>query len=252
MLVTVVGVDAASDDAKIGLVLAEWGPDNARVHQVVLCERRRRPADVVCEWLAKARPPALIAIDAPLGWPVALAPALAAHRAGAEIASIPNEMFRRTTDRFIQKTIGKTPLDIGADRIARTAHAALALLAELRRRLGVPIPLAWSPHDMGEVSAIEVYPAATLLARGFRADGYKDRERVDERREIIRQLGNVIELPSDVAILERSADALDAVVCALTAKDFLNGEALPPQDPASAEREGWIWVRPRGYTPQSP
>ena len=42
-----------------------------------------------------------------------------------------------------------------------------------------------------------------------------------------------------------NADALDAVVCLLAAMDFLGGYALPPDDRDRAEREGWIWVRPR-------
>ena len=42
----------------------------------------------------------------------------------------------------VRDRIGKQSLDVGADRIARTAHAALQLLHELRGRLGKPIPLA--------------------------------------------------------------------------------------------------------------
>ena len=56
-----------------------------------------------------------------------------------------NAMFRRITDVFIQTRLGKRPLDVGADRIARTAYAALAILAILRVELGIPIPLAWTP-----------------------------------------------------------------------------------------------------------
>jgi len=43
-----------------------------------------------------------------------------------------NAMFRRTTDLFIQTTLKKTPLDVGADRIARTAYATVAVLGNLR------------------------------------------------------------------------------------------------------------------------
>jgi hypothetical protein len=48
-------------------------------------------------------------------------------------------MFRRMTDRAIHKNVGRTPLDVGADWIARTAHAALRFLAELRRALPRPV-----------------------------------------------------------------------------------------------------------------
>jgi hypothetical protein len=63
----------------------------------------------------------LDAIDAPLGWPKPLAETLIDHRAGLPIETPANAMFRRTTDLFIQRKLKKTPLDVGADRIARTA-----------------------------------------------------------------------------------------------------------------------------------
>src|SRR5204862_1418897 len=74
---------------------------------------------------------AVLAIDAPLGWPVALARTLFTHRAGERLSSPANDMFRCTTDSFIQRELSKTPLDVGADRIARTAHAALRFLEDL-------------------------------------------------------------------------------------------------------------------------
>jgi hypothetical protein len=80
---------------------------------------------------------------------------LANHRAGAELGVKAHDLFRRATDRFIRQHFGKQSLDVGADRIARTAHSALVLLGILRRRLGEPIPLAWDPN-IREVSAIEV------------------------------------------------------------------------------------------------
>jgi hypothetical protein len=61
--------------------------------------------------------------------------------------------------------------------------------------------------------------------------------------EIIDGLRKVAGLPLDVSSMQASADALDAAVCVLAAADFLRGEAMPPEDQALAEREGWIWVR---------
>jgi hypothetical protein len=66
------------------------------------------------------------------------------HRAGAAIAISPDAMFRRATDLFIQRELKKTPLDVGADRIARTAYSVLRLLTDLRTKLAAPIPLAWT------------------------------------------------------------------------------------------------------------
>ena len=50
---------------------------------------------------------ALLALDAPLGWPDALGKVLAKHVAGCVIEEEPNLMFRRMTDRFIESKIGK-------------------------------------------------------------------------------------------------------------------------------------------------
>jgi hypothetical protein len=152
-------------------------------------------------------------------------------------------MFRRETDRFIQRTLGKTPLDVGADRIARTAHAALRLLGDIRTQLGIAIPLAWSAPPVG-VAAIEVYPAATLLAHGFRATGYKRPSQTAARQEILAALAGTVEMKTEVSLAERSADALDAVVCLLAAQDFLEDRAIGPKDQPLAELEGWIWAPP--------
>ena len=99
-----------------------------------------------------------------------------------------NATFCRTTDLFIQQKLKKTPLDVGADGIARTAYAALAILGNLRTELGMAIPLAWTPLDISPVAAIEVYPAATLLAHRIRSSGYKKHDQTEERREIVEAL----------------------------------------------------------------
>lgn len=78
-------------------------------------------------------------------------------------------------------------LDVGADRIARTATAALSLLAQIRVLTKQAIPLAWSP-EIAKHSAIEVYPAGTLTAYGLPNGGYKDKsaEHRRVREQIIR------------------------------------------------------------------
>ncbi|MCB1698017.1 MAG: DUF429 domain-containing protein [Halioglobus sp.] len=84
---------------------------------------------------------------------------------------------------------------------------------------------------------------ATLVARGFKASGYKKPEHVPERQGILTALGNVLELPQYLQPLLNSADALDAAVCVLAGFDFLSGACPAPADPERARKEGWIWVR---------
>ena len=159
-----------------------------------------------------------------------------------QIETPANAMFRRTTDLFIHRTLKKTPLDVGADRIARTAYAALAILGNLRAALESTIPLAWTPSDVSPIAAIEVYPAATLVAHGIRSTGYKKRGQVVERREIIEALSAKITIGGSVPDLTQSADVLDAAVCVLAGHDFLAGRAMNPENRKLAELEGWIWA----------
>ena len=153
-------------------------------------------------------------------------------------------MFRRETDRFVHSELQKMPLEVGADRIARTAHSAVRLLGDVRQKIGAAIPLAWTPEYSG-VAAIEVYPAATLRTRGLQASGYKKRSQTVERERMVEGLGVRIVRTEDHRRMVESADALDAAVCVLAGADFLRGEAMEPRDRVRAEKEGWIWFRSR-------
>jgi predicted nuclease with RNAse H fold len=237
----VVGIDMATVATKVGLALASYDQRDLILREAVLGTPDRSPANIVRTWLRDTHAPTLLAIDAPLGWPQSLASSLAAHRAGEAIPTPPNELFRRLTDHFIHRELGKTPLDVGADRIARTAHAALALLRELRQGLEAQIPLAWSPTITG-IQAIEVYPAATLVAHGIPSTGYKAIGQGAKRREILAALGRRIRIGRHAGLLEQHPDALDAVVCLVAAQDFLVGHAMRPIDLPVAAREGWIWA----------
>ena len=235
------GVDCATDPRKVGLALAEVSGTKARLLAAERGSAKSSLAGRIAEWMG-AESRVLLALDAPLGWPRPLGDALSGHRAGQPILGEPNQLFRRLTDRTVAAEIGKLPLDVGADRIARTAVAALALVAELRALSGCALPLAWD-HELREPSVIEVYPAGTLAARGLRSSGYKERGQAEQRREILRALAERVELPVDRSELEQNADVLDAGLCVLAALDFLAGDVIEPEDAATARREGWIWVR---------
>lgn len=240
-----VGIDCATQEAKIGVAFGDFRNGSLIVREVFACTKERSAADRISHWLRRGNRPALLAIDAPLGWPKPLSRALARHRAGEELRTEAHDMFRRETDRFIKRETGKTSLDVGADRIARTAHAALCLLRDLRRNLNLErIPLAWEWPPPTEISAIEVYPAATLISHGFLSSGYKRPEHVSTRRKIIKNLSSLAEFGDGVTkTMLESADGLDAVVCLVAAQDFLLGNAMSPENRGLAEVEGWIWTR---------
>jgi predicted RNase H-like nuclease len=247
--VLVVGIDwAASDEAKCGLALAEAFEDSISVLELLTGRETdtRRSVDQIAAWL-RAEPDTLVAVDAPLGWPSNLARAVASHVAGEPIGKMADSgaFFTRETDRFIQHNFKKTPLEVGADRIARTAFSALCMIQELREMLGKNLRLAWACDAPG---VIEVYPAATLkaLAGGRRVPPYKKPEQVEARRDILALLEPQVRLSS--TSVERAANSdhlLDAVVCTLAALDFRTGRALEPPVAIreQAQREGWIWVR---------
>ena len=159
----IIGVDFSTKDRETGMALAIRDDDGLRLLDATVGGRERSVPCVLREWLTDSEHPALLAIDAPLGWPRPLWTSLESHSAGSAIDTPANYMFGRATDLFIRDNI-KKPLDVGADKIARTAHAALRLLGKLRDDLGVVIPLAWNPTDVADHAVIEVYPAATLIA----------------------------------------------------------------------------------------
>lgn len=245
----IIGVDFATKDRKKGLVLATRKGNGLRLDRT--WDRQDSFLDVLAQWIVEAREATLIAVDAPLGWPAPLGQALKSHDAGQAIETSADDMFRRRTDVFVKRAIGQNPLEVGADRIARTAHAALACLGELGKELGTQLPLAWTPAVGKGPAVIEVYPAATLKAHSIQNTGYKKTDRATERREIVEGLRRQwLEIPDRLAkVLYEDADTLDAAVCVLAAEDFVAGRAEPPEDEDLARREGWIWVprRDLGY-----
>lgn len=237
----IIGIDCATDRKKVGISLGYVIGNELIIDQVLKPTGNESVSDVVSNWIAEDMP-TLLAIDAPLGWPESLGKNLIAHIAGNTISCESNDMFRRETDRFIKREIGKQPLDVGADRIARTAHSALKYLGEIGQTAGKAVPLAWDNDALPSLAAIEVYPAATLKQCGFRSDGYKKKENVQQRLEIIASLSAHMEFRLDITGMSLDDDLLDAAVCQLAAYHFLKGECFEPDNPEQAKKEGWIWV----------
>jgi predicted RNase H-like nuclease len=242
MEATIIGVDCATDPRKVGLALGTWRNREATISDVRVGGRGEPLAETITGWISNDMP-TLIALDAPLGWPIELGPQLVDHSAGEPLDVEANDLFRRETDRVVKEKIGRQPLDVGSNLIARTAHAALRLLDEVRTLSDCAVPLAWDSR-VESVSAIEVYPAATLTAYGIQASGYKGKQDIRSREMMIEALRAHLVLPKDTSLMEEKADALDAGVCVLAAADFLDGRVVQPTDLAKAKREGWIWFCP--------
>ncbi|MFW6329853.1 MAG: DUF429 domain-containing protein [Alkalispirochaetaceae bacterium] len=239
----IIGVDCAVAPEKTGVAVGHWDRETGGL----TLERTARGSEAkppVAIILDAVEEDTLLALDAPLGWPEAFSRHLASHEAGAGIAAGADRFFRRRTDEEIARRLGKRPMDVAADRIGRTAFAALSILTALRQAGRLPATLAWSPDEAARgVHAVETYPAGLLKARGLPAQGYKRPEQRRVRQEILHALEGELEIRAPREELLEDPDQLDALLCALGAADFLNRLAPGPEDLDLARKEGWIWVR---------
>jgi hypothetical protein len=243
--VLLIGLDAASQRTQFGYAVGYLEGTRVELEEAGILDGGNDRSDPLGRVLAPrlaAADRALVAIDAPLGWPQALAASLAGHRAGERVVVAKDELFRRRTDRVVAKMTGKRPLEVAADRIARAAHEALSVLAELAERSGRALPLVWAP-DFAGCGVIEVYPAATLRAHDLPCTKYKAVEDLATRRAIAQRLK--VRVRGIGRCVNAAPDAFDACLCLLCALDFVENRCLfPPKDDQSrAEAEGWIWVR---------
>jgi predicted RNase H-like nuclease len=242
----IVGVDCATQEAQMGLaraVLHESG--ELELERVTLGTAGESAAASISQWIG-THERYVLAFDAPLGWPKALGGTLSRHSAGEPLEVSADALFRRETDRLVHKQLRKLPPDVGADRVARTSRAALDLLRDVRAHAARPIPLAWQQGE--EAGVIEVFPAATLLARGVSATGYKTsttRAR-HARAEVLTRLAREMTIKPSRDVIIDDANLLDATVCALAAADFARGSCVPPENPDLAHKEGFIWFRSTG------
>jgi len=237
-----IGVDYSAQEGNIGLAAGRLNGDSLKVEFAECPGTRAEVEKRIVGWISaeKKNDGALIAIDAPLGWPKSLGKRLRRHKAGRAFSMPADRMFMRETDRWLHRHInnnsGNKPFSVGADKIARTGYAALSFLLGLRNETGRAIPLAWNPKKLDDVSAIEVYPAATLKGRGVLSNTAEN---------VIEQLKKEdAELCDGVDEKMRANEHVrDAVVCVLAAADFVRGEASPPENMKLAKKEGWIWVK---------
>lgn len=229
-MIALLGIDCVTDPRKTGIALGELHNGVVRILHCTTGSRRLTPSSIVIDWL-KDYDEALIALDAPLGWPRALGNCLTVHKAGLPIKAKADELFRRATDIEMRERLGKLPLEVGANLIAITAVAALDLLDQIRQLTGRSIPLAWQQEETERWRAIEVYNAATRIGHGASDVGGS-----------LVGLEGLVDYSAVQPEVMQSKDAVDAVVCSLGAADFLLGRAIGPLNHETSVLEGWIWA----------
>ena len=100
MTINIIGIDCATPDKNVGVALGRLTSSHLEFLDVFV---GNRPGSVL-DYLAKSYvrgEPTLLALDAPIGWPVALGDFLARHAAGDHIAIEANALFRRRTDTSV-------------------------------------------------------------------------------------------------------------------------------------------------------
>ena len=276
--VRIIGWDAAVDPRNTALTLVTWrgaGSDSrpapedaAREIAALHVAAHVAPRDheeligTVSDWI-HGETPTVLCVDSPLGWPERMAEALAVHVAGAGIEASADELFRRVTDIDVRRRVGKTPLDVGADRIARTALATLNAIADVQERVGrigrtIHMPTAFENprHHPETVPLLESYPAGWFASERIVTRGYRPPESTGRRRELLDQVeqrlrSGGVELTYGAEVdrdrFTRRADDLDALMCTLNGVDYLLGRCPPPavDQQETARREGWIWCKDR-------
>lgn len=271
----IIGIDCAADPENIAVASATKAGTRLTIDRVLLGEEsspdRTRPDRLRClataiSDLIPTEMPTLLALDAPLGWPVAMRRVLAESAAGP-VPGIPEDaslFFRRCTDRFVARKTGKTPQSVGASWVASLMHTALRLIDLIAKECGERTSMGGTAltrdNSFSEnVHFIEVYPAlagplflgnqSSWKKVGEKLDGFREKnweiaeERLRKRLRIDFALGDGVETDN-----ERFRDhGVDAILCAWIGFRFLQGECVSPQrneTETSADdlaREGWIW-----------
>ncbi|MEV4802409.1 DUF429 domain-containing protein [Nonomuraea sp. NPDC049421] len=238
MSVLTVGVDLAAEPPRTALARLDWSPGRAHLTRLDL-----GADDATClEAMITADK---TGIDCPLGWPAPFIDFITAHREGNVTVppGVPGLTWRRAlthrlTDHVVQTRTGLRPLSPSADRIGHTTMRCAALLAGLAS-YGHPV------DRRGTGAVAEVYPAASLKLWGLPHQGYKRSRNLSSLNTLVDRLKSSapwLDLASFEPLCRKSDDALDAVICALTARAAALGKTTTPgpEESATAATEGWI------------
>lgn len=245
------GVDFATEPSKTAGCVIEWADGRARV---VHLEAGLDDEAIIA---LAAGDVSKVGIDCPFGWPVAFVDAISRHDTGgvwpgreADGTAFRRLLSLRETDRYVRRTVGKTPLSVSANLIGATAMRLAGLLDR--------IAVAGEVVDRaGYGRFAEVYPSAALLRWGLPSSGYKGTSGREQRTVIVdgllELLPNLDLRDGDVDRCHQSDHIFDSLVASVTARAaWLGMTNDPPEgtDLMVVAREGWIHVPLAGSTAQ--
>lgn len=280
----IIGIDCAADPKNIAVAFADKRGDTLSIQDVELgkggAEDRSHRLQALAEKVrCRISGPTLLALDAPLGWPASMGDNLKEHHAGL-LEGLPeaaDDLFQRQTDQFVACRTGKTPLEVGANLIARVTHTALRLLKCVVSGRSERRPLSGRCHMTQGVNTIEVYPALAgpKFLRSESDTGAIDWDEVASDLKAMKAVESksseekpFVPWPQACEKLEDSLSGgglslrlgervkgkqestrlrdhgLDAILCAWIGTRFLAGHCEEPPDGIREDilaREGWIW-----------
>ena len=92
MTIDIIGIDCATQAKKTGIARGFFVNGNAKIEEATAASSHACIVDTIAEWISLS-PSTLIAIDAPLGWPMKLGEELCNHEAGNPIRVERNHLF---------------------------------------------------------------------------------------------------------------------------------------------------------------
>lgn len=240
------GIDLASEPKNTAACVVEW-KDGGAVASAPVCwanGRSKLDDERLLDMIDEAD---CSGIDAPFGWPDSFVESVWTWSERGQWPDVDRKRLRfRDTDRFTAD-VARAPLSVSADRIAVIAMRCASLLAELGERWGRPV------SRVGDERVVEVYPAAALVCWSdpssglvFDPEGYKTSDDArDLRQRLLATLAEAapwLDLDAAHPHCVKSHDAFDALIAALVARAAVQQQvmATPPDQQATAEREGWI------------
>ncbi|MGM0551217.1 MAG: DUF429 domain-containing protein [Bacteroidota bacterium] len=243
----ILGIDAAASDANTGLVTLE--ADTRTVHKVAI-GKEVPISQLLTEWLSDYSGPVMACMDAPLGWPEHFCEILATHEAGVPIILDKEQFFPRITDKRVHQKLGKRPLEVTANYIARTAHRALQLVEVLNEIVASSFKLFLDSEKIPHYSLAETYPAGWLISEQLAHKGYKKDTALREAllQQIVERYSLQITPDAQVDLI-RWEHTFDALLCGLCGLDILQQRCFSLKDLAVPEtiarKEGWVWFKER-------
>lgn len=231
------GVDLAAEAVRTAVAVLGPVGDRVRVLDLGLGAGDEEIVRVV-------RESARTGVDVPVGWPEPFLATVLAHQSGRlEAPASTGRDWRRdramrTTDLAVHARTGLWPLSVSTDRIGLPALRWAGIAARLDAQ-GVDTARDGSGH------VAEVYPAGALACWGFPARGYKGRAGAGRRGQLVEELTRAwpwLDWNGEEAACRASDDLLDAVLCALVAREVDRGRtARPgPEQREITTREGWV------------